>query len=167
MHRNTYELSSFTVLEFGQRFDIKTHAEEQCGLFKRTTLEACHDAMLHGLAPASSVIAYLDKDSGKLVSVRQSDLVNHLLALTFPEEMGINAERTVFNFIPRLELSALTSIYKETNQWLNFRNKCEECGANNEEIHALETTLDAFSYYKIQVCIYKTRELALLASNLN
>lgn len=167
MHRNNYELSSLTLLDFAQRFDINKLAEEQCGLFKRTTLEAGQEAMLHGLAPASGVIAYLDKDTGKLVSVRQSDLVNHLLALSFPEEMGIDPARTVFNFIPRLELSDFISIYTKTNQWLKFRNKCVESGANDEELHAVETTLDAFGHYKIQVYIYKTRELALLASNLN
>ncbi|MCY9861575.1 hypothetical protein OTK49_03460 [Vibrio coralliirubri] len=166
MHKNNYELMSLTLTEFAKRIDITAHAEAQSEIFKNSTLAACHQAMIAGVAPATGLIAYRDNETNKLVAVHQSDMVNHLLALTFPDEMGIKHERTLYPFVPRLGISAPTGVFKSTSDWIGFRRECEKEGVTEAEMRSVETVVDAFACYRLHLFIYRNRELALLAANL-
>lgn len=162
MNSLPYNITYLNAVELDSLIDISLHREQQSGVFKNSTLDAAKDMLLSGISPSIMPIAYRDKESNKLVIVRQSEVFNHMLAIYFPEQMGIKLDRIKLNSIKLIDFYIHNVI--STTKWLKMKDQLVENGATDLEVEGFLYFVDKYIKYQFPVIVYEDHYLAHTAS---
>ena len=158
-----FEVKKIKLHALLEHIDVKKHADQQSGVFENSGLDLAQVMVVNGVIPAVLPIAY--KLGDKLNIIRQSDVFNHLLAIFYPTEMGINVDRALVNLIPNKDYKCSGSDFMKTSRWLKLRNTAIDSGLSEKDLEEMEQTVGKFWSYEIPFIIYKNEDLALLAAN--
>lgn len=167
MSHSSYEINNISLADFPCYFDLSINRDQQVGTFNNSTLEMAERAVLAGVVPPMAVVAYHDQKTNKLIAVCQSGMLNHLLALCYPKEMGINVSRTMIDYVPRVGISEPISLSMNSQSRLKIYQQCENAKATTEELENIAMITESFAKYAIPVYIYKNSDLALMAARIN
>ena len=162
LHNHTKTL--LDVRELKNTIVLENHKDEQSGIFNNRTFEKARAIIENQIVFSNMPFGYKD-DNGKIVLVGYPSVFNHILALYFPEEMGVELKRTethIYND-KSFTVKDLTASF---NQIMLLKENAEKDGLPEESLIQLHEIINYYNEYKINFVIYNTKEQALIAYNL-
>lgn len=162
--KNNYSQTRLTIRELKKALVLENHKEEQSGIFNNKTLEMARQIIENDVVFTNLPYGYQD-ENGKVVLVGYPSVFNHMLALYFPEEMGVSLERTETALLGDKKV-AVKDLTGSFNNIMLLKQDIEKSGATKEELDQLNEIVSRYNDYGISFVIYTTKEQAFLANTL-
>lgn len=164
--RHLYSIERAKLIDFCNIVDVEAIAEMRCNIYSNKSIETAIEMILNDLPLSSMPIAY--RESGKLVLVRTSDMLEHMLAIYNNEKMGLCESRINIPLVPD---TGLTHKPRELQGTMNVINLARQYAAipnvDAEAVGmALEVALDVYGSYEVPMIVYDQKEKAITAANL-
>jgi hypothetical protein len=161
---NNHHQTKLTIRELKNALVIKNHKEEQSGIFNNTTFEKARQIIENDVVFTNLPYGYKD-DNGKIVLIGYPSVFNHMLALYFPEEMGVDVERTETTLFGDKK-AAIKDLTGTFNNIMLLKQDIEKSGATKEELDQFNEIISRYNDYGITFVLYTTKEQAFLANTL-
>lgn len=162
--KDNYSQTKLTIHELKNALVLEKHKEEQSGIFNNTTFEKARQIVENDIVFTNLPYGYQD-ENGKVVLVGYPSVFNHILALYFPEEMGVDSGRTETTIFGDKKV-AVKDLTGSFNNIMLLKQDIEKSGATKEELDQLNEIVSRYNYYSITFVIYTTKEQAFLANTL-
>lgn len=152
------------VRELKNTIALENHKDEQSGIFNNRTFDQARAIIENQIVFSNMPFGYKD-DNGKIILVGYPSVFNHILALYFPEEMGVELKRTETSISDNKSFS-VKDLTASFNQIMLLKENSKKEGIPLEDLDRLNEIINHYNEYKINFVIYNTKEQALNAYNL-
>jgi hypothetical protein len=154
--------TTFLLRNLKYALNLDVHKNEHGGIFNNKTFTDANNVIAHQVVLNNSPYGYLDED-GKLVLVGYSSMFSHMLALYFPEEMGVELKRTEIITYAENKVPVKDLMLPEEDI-IAAIDKARENDVPKKDVKRLNHMFKAYNDFEVDIIVYDTKEQAEFAS---
>ena len=156
--------TTFRLRELKHALNLDVHKNEHSGIFNNKTFIDANNVIAQKVVLNNSPYGYLD-ENGKLVLLGYSSMFSHMLALYFPEEMGVELKRTEITTYADNKVPVKDLIIPDEDI-ITAIEEAQKNGVPEKDVKRLNYMLNVYNDFEVDIIIYNEKEQAEFASYL-